>query len=206
MKTLITLLSLLISLNAFAIGLGNDNPASGGITTNTNTNINQPYQQQGQGQAQGQLQGQGQAQFTNVQVKPVIDANARSRAESYSNSNSVSSNQSSNDNSSSASVGASSVSLNTSVLSEARTGRNTPAFGLGNVYPTAPCMGSSQVGGSGVGFSIGVGTSWTDDECGKRELARSFQNLQDTFSAKEILCSSKYADVVSACKLDATKM
>ena len=88
------------------------------------------------------------------------------------------------------------------VLVEGRTGRNTPSIGLGNVYPTAPCMGSSQVGGSGVGFSIGVGTSWTDDECGIRETARSFASLDLKGDAVKVLCTSKYAAVADACKKD----
>ena len=32
--------------------------------------------------------------------------------------------------------------------------KNTPAVFSGNVYPTAPCMGSSTVGGAGVGFGF----------------------------------------------------
>jgi len=77
--------------------------------------------------------------------------------------------------------------------------RNVPAFGLGTVYPTAPCMGSSQVGGAGVGFSIGIGTSWTDDECGIRETARSFQALGLKDDAIAVICASKYAAVAPAC-------
>ena len=34
--------------------------------------------------------------------------------------------------------------------------KNTPSVFSGNVYPTAPCMGSSTVGGAGVGFGFSV--------------------------------------------------
>jgi hypothetical protein len=78
--------------------------------------------------------------------------------------------------------------------------KNVPGFALGNVYPTAPCMGSSQVGGSGVGFSIGIGTSWTDDECGIRETARSFAGANLKEDALAILCTSKYAAAAPSCK------
>ena len=77
--------------------------------------------------------------------------------------------------------------------------KNVPSIALGNVYPTSPCMGSSQVGGSGVGFSIGVGTSWTDDECGIRETNRSFNGLGLKDDALAILCTSKYAAAAPSC-------
>ena len=77
--------------------------------------------------------------------------------------------------------------------------KNVPSIALGNVYPTAPCMGSSQIGGSGVGFSIGVGTSWTDDECGIRETSRSFNGLGYKDDALAILCTSKYAAAAPSC-------
>lgn len=81
--------------------------------------------------------------------------------------------------------------------------KNVPGFALGNVYPTAPCMGSSQVGGSGVGFSIGIGTSWIDDECGIRETARSFAGANLKEDALAILCTSKYAAAAPSCKAQA---
>lgn len=70
----------------------------------------------------------------------------------------------------------------------------------GNVYPTAPCMGSSQIGGAGIGFGFSIGSSWTDDECGIRETARSFNSFGMKEDAVKVLCSSKYAAVAPACK------
>jgi len=177
MKSLLIAL-LFASTSAFALGIGNDNPGGGLGVAN---------QEQNQGQAQGQA----------VIFKPVIDTNARARAEANSSVESTNRNAVSN------AVDASSGSVTNNQVYQERMGRNTPGFGLGTVYPTAPCMGSSQIGGSGVGFSIGVGTSWTDDECGIRSTAASFLGLGDLQSANELLCSSKYSTVVSKCKLNA---
>jgi len=77
--------------------------------------------------------------------------------------------------------------------------RYAPDISLGSLHPTSPCMGSSNVGGSGVGFSFGVGTSWTDDECGIRETSRSFMGLGLIDDALAIMCSSKYAKAAPAC-------
>lgn len=78
--------------------------------------------------------------------------------------------------------------------------KNVPAVVTGNVYPTAPCMGSSTVGGAGVGFGFSVGSSWTDDECGIRETSRSFNALGLKEDAVRVLCTSKYAATAVACK------
>jgi len=77
--------------------------------------------------------------------------------------------------------------------------KNTPAVFSGNVYPTAPCMGSSTVGGAGVGFGFSVGSSWTDDECGIRETARSFAGMGMKEDSLAILCTSKYAAAAPSC-------
>jgi hypothetical protein len=77
--------------------------------------------------------------------------------------------------------------------------KNTPAVFSGNVYPTAPCMGSSTLGGAGVGFGFSVGSSWTDDECGIRETSRSFSGLGKPDDAMKVLCTSKYAAAAPSC-------
>ncbi len=78
--------------------------------------------------------------------------------------------------------------------------KSAPNVFLGNQYPTAPCMGSTQLGGSWLGAGAAAGTSWTDDECSIRETARSFQNLSMNADAVAILCTSKYAAIAPACK------
>jgi len=82
--------------------------------------------------------------------------------------------------------------------------KNTPSVFSGNVYPTAPCMGSSTVGGAGVGFGFSVGSSWTDDECGIRETSRSFSGLGKADDALKVLCTSKYAAAAPSCAQAAT--
>lgn len=70
--------------------------------------------------------------------------------------------------------------------------RTVPNVLTGAVYPTAPCMGSSQVGGAGVGFGFSVGTSSTSSR-GIRETARSFSGMGLKDDALAVLCTSKYA-------------
>jgi hypothetical protein len=165
MKALLVIFALFAS-NAFAIGLGNDNPGSfGGDVTNVNTNLNS--------------------------VSSRIDNDTRASALSYANPVAVSSG-----GGAAAQSGGSTSGVNFAIT----TPKNTPDLNLGNVYPTAPCMGSSQIGGSGVGFGFGIGTSWTDHECGKRETARSFNAMGLAADALAVLCSTEYAAVAPSCK------
>lgn len=77
--------------------------------------------------------------------------------------------------------------------------RNVPSVVGASVYPTAPCMGSSSIGGAGVGFGFTIGSSWTDDECGIRETARSFAGIGLKDDAVKVLCTSKYAAAAPVC-------
>ena len=77
--------------------------------------------------------------------------------------------------------------------------RNTPDLSLSNIAPTAPCMGGTSVGGTGAGFSIGIGTTWKDGDCSLRETARSFAGLGLTQDAIAILCASEYATAAPSC-------
>jgi hypothetical protein len=86
------------------------------------------------------------------------------------------------------------------VHQDSYTVKTVPNVFSGNVYPTAPCMGSSTVGGAGVGFGFSIGSSWTDDECGIRETSRSFNALGLKDDAVRVLCTSKYAATAVACK------
>ena len=78
--------------------------------------------------------------------------------------------------------------------------KNTPEVTLSNIAPTSPCMGGTSAGGSGPGFSIGIGTTWKDSDCSLRETARSFAGLGLTDDAIAILCSSEYAAAAPSCK------
>jgi len=149
---------------------------------NTNTNLNSASAMQGQ--LQGQVQGQ--AQLTNVEVSNRIGADSRAAAASFA---------AGGIGVSGASSGGSTSNVDFNITSP----KNTPAVFSGNVYPTAPCMGSSTVGGAGVGFGFSVGSSWTDDECGIRETSRSFSGLGKTDDALKVLCTSKYAAAAPSC-------
>ena len=50
---------------------------------------------------------------------------------------------------------------------------NVPSVYAPNIYPTAPCMGSSSVGAGWVGFGMSGGSSWVDTECQLQEAARN---------------------------------
>jgi hypothetical protein len=78
--------------------------------------------------------------------------------------------------------------------------KNTPDLSIANIAPTSPCMGGTSVGGSGPGFSIGIGTTWKDNDCSLRETARSFIGLGLNNDAIAILCSSEYAAAAPSCK------
>lgn len=104
--------------------------------------------------------------------------------------------------SSTATAGSSSVTYNAAPAAAQRgtvTIRNTPDLSLSNIAPTAPCMGGTSVGGTGAGFSIGIGTTWKDGDCSLRETARSFAGLGLTQDAVAILCASEYAAAAPSC-------
>lgn len=139
---------------------------------------------------QGQLQGQ--AQLTSVDVSNRITNDTRAAAQSYANNAAYSVSQ--------GGVGQAVSGGSTSNVDFAITSpKNTPSIFSGNVYPTAPCMGSSTVGGAGVGFGFSVGSSWTDDECGIRETSRSFSGMGMKDDALKVLCTSKYAAAAPSC-------
>lgn len=171
------------------------------VNTNSNLNSNQQGQAQGQGQAQaqGQLQGQGQAQFTNVDVSNRISNDVRSNAAAFAGAASQSgakSNANSGGNVQNVVV-TDSGRMEYSGKYEVK---NVPSVFSGNVYPTSPCMGSSTVGGAGVGFGFSVGTSWKDDECGIRKTSRSFRGMGLDADALAVLCTSEYAKAAPSCK------
>jgi hypothetical protein len=144
---------------------------------------------QSQGQAQVQTQGQGQLQGQALISN--ISSDVRNRATSQANNlgNSLTVNEAP-------------IPANTSerLHIDDYTVKNVPNVLTGSVYPTAPCMGSSQAGVGWVGAGVSFGTSWTDDECGIRETARSFSSMDLKEDALAVLCTSKYAAAAPSCK------
>lgn len=151
---------------------------------NVNTNVNTPTAIASS--AQGQLQGQFQGQVG------IIDNDVRIRGLS------------------SVSTGDTTLTVNEAPIPADTTSRvtqrgtvtikNTPEITLSNIHPTAPCMGGTSVGGSGPGFSIGIGTSWTDKDCSLRETARSFAGMGLAEDALAVLCASEFAVSAPSCK------
>jgi len=167
MKSLFLILTLFAS-NAFALGWGNDNPPTGGNSTQTN------------------LQSVG------VDVSNRIANDTRAAAASFA-AGGLGVGQGGVGQ---AISGGSTSNVDFNITSP----KNTPAVFSGNVYPTTSCAHSSTVGGSGVGFGLALGTSWTDEECSLRETARSFQLLGKTEDAVHVLCVSKFASAAPTCK------
>lgn len=156
--------------------------------TNRNTNVNSNRQAQIQGQAQQQGQDQRQSQTNGSSASTANNSQIGGGAI--------------------VTTGATNVSFNQAEIPNSYTIKNTPSIGLATVYPTAPCMGSSSVGGSGPGFSLGIGTSWTDKNCQQLETARSFEQSGLKEDAMAIRCQSEYAAVAPSCmklKADAEK-
>lgn len=66
--------------------------------------------------------------------------------------------------------------------------KNVPNIAPPNIFPTAPCMGASSLGGAVAGFGIGGGTSWIAENCEHRENARLLHAMGDVPNAKVAMC------------------
>lgn len=216
-KLLLSFALAVFATSSMALGLGNDNPASGGTSINTNTNGNHNNNLNTASAMQGQIQGQFQGQATNVDVSNRISNDSRASAVSFAGGGAGGAGGQGGDarafggaggtavsgggQGGSASSGGSTSGVNFEITSP----KNTPSIFSGNVYPTAPCMGSSTIGGAGVGFGFTVGSSWKDDDCGIRETARSFASMQMADDAITVLCTSEYAKLAPSCVAKAAK-
>jgi len=69
-----------------------------------------------------------------------------------------------------------------------------------NIYPTAPCMGTSSLSVGFMGGAFGSGTSWKDDDCSYRETARMFDQLGYKKDGIVVMCQSEYAKAAPSCK------
>lgn len=67
------------------------------------------------------------------------------------------------------------------------------------VFPTAPCMGSSSLGGGAAVFSFSGGTSWTSEECMILETARGFDQAGYKDDGLNIRCQGKWAKTAPSC-------
>jgi hypothetical protein len=80
------------------------------------------------------------------------------------------------------------------MLEAARIGqtvKNTPGIVLGQLTSSNDtCMGSVSVGGSGPGFSIGVGTTYTDDNCKMLKNSRELWNMGMKAASLALMCKN----------------
>jgi hypothetical protein len=200
-KTILLIIATLFATSAFALEI-NDHSNKGGDANQAQTQ----GQGQLQGQAQGQLQGQAQGNINVVtnDVSNRISNDVRQNAAAFAAGGDAKAFAGGGDAKSGSYSGG-----NTQNVVVTDSGKldysgkyevhNVPSVFSGNVYPTAPCMGSSTIGGAGIGWGLSIGSSWTDDECGVRETARSFNGLGMKEDALKILCTSKYAAAAPSC-------
>lgn len=155
-------------------------------------------QTQGQGQAQGQLQGQaqGQVQGINSHIDNDVRTNASAFAASASNSSSKAA----------SSIGDILTTQDVTITDSGKvdysgeyTLNNVPNVYSPNVYPTAPCMGSTSGGVAVAGFGVSLGSSWEAPECQILETARNFEQAGAKEDAMAIRCQAKYAAVAPSC-------
>ena len=78
------------------------------------------------------------------------------------------------------------------VASTTQTIKNTPSIGLAALASSNDtCMGSVSAGGSGPGFSIGVGTTYKDDNCVMLKNSRELWNMGMKGAAMALMCNDK---------------
>lgn len=63
------------------------------------------------------------------------------------------------------------------------------AFAPGLTSSIETCMGSTSIGGQGVGFGLSIGSTWTDDACQARMDARFALGFNAPMVAKARLCT-----------------
>lgn len=210
--------ALLISGSAFATDRNNDR----------NSGQGDQGQAQGQGQIQGQIQGilgSGNSSSNNAGIgNSRVDNSGNNVGNSRSSSNGVgiagalSASKSGSTSKSGAAATLGDIIISVTEAAPAPipantthtelvkqedytiTTKNTPGLVAGNVYPTAPCMGTTTAGGVTTALGLTFGTSWKDDDCSIRETARSFATMQMNDDAIAVLCSSAYAAAAPSCK------
>lgn len=210
MKLFIAILFSLFTVGTANAQLAAAGAISGSSSDSSSASLSAASSNQGQQQGQGQLQGQGQQQGQSAVLvggdTRVNSALVGGNTASFADGGKASAASVGGNNAASTGAANAGNSQNINISSPGTveykgsyTVRSAPGVVTPQVYPTAPCMGSSAVGGSGVGFGFSVGTSWKDDECGIRETARSFVALGLTVDAIKVLCTSQYAAAAPVC-------
>jgi hypothetical protein len=68
-----------------------------------------------------------------------------------------------------------------------KTQKQAPGFGLAGLAASSGCLGSTTVGGSGIGFGLGFGSTYQDERCNAREDARLLYSMGYRAQAVQIL-------------------
>jgi len=189
---IIGILSLVLCVTAQA---GNDK--DGNTTVNNNNNPVAHGGQGGTGGAGGQGGNANAGAIAGASSVAEAKANAAAIAaqqqgqvqgqqQSNSNKNNVdASSKNANTNKVSNAVGVSVGGDTLNIAAQARDPVSTAYSHL--AAPSAPCMGSSSVGAQGVGFGLSVGSTWTSEDCNKREDIRAAFSFGDKEVAEEML-------------------
>lgn len=70
--------------------------------------------------------------------------------------------------------------------------KNTPSIGMASLTSSNDtCMGSVSAGGSGPGFSIGLGSTYKDDNCVMLKNSRELWNMGMKGAAMALMCNDK---------------
>lgn len=168
-KSLIALASIAVALSASIAHAG---LLKGGTT------VNAPVANASANQAQGQIQGQIQGQ---LQGQVAVGGNSTA-AGGASNANANNTNT---------------VSNSVNVAAQERnpvSGASAPGLTSAN----GSCMGSTSIGGQGVGFGFSVGGTWTDGDCDRRYDSIRLQELGFKSAAALMMCGK--ASVATAMK------
>jgi hypothetical protein len=83
--------------------------------------------------------------------------------------------------------------------------RTVPNVIAPNIFPTAPCMGSSSLGVGIVGTGVSGGTSWIAENCEHRENARLLHAMGDVANAKIAMCMQTTMSQHPMCAKPATQ-
>jgi len=186
---------LMMSVTAHAGVIGGDNTYNSGGAGGTGLGVGVGVGVgigQGGNAVQGQQQGQQQGQIAIGQG-----------GQGGKGGNATGGNASSGASATSGANGNSSFNTNSNATTSAAQGNSISITGSSpgaqtayapNIYPTAPCMGSTSAGGQGSFFGFTVGTSWTDTDCSLREDVRTVsQVLGDQDTAREMFCQKNAA-------------
>lgn len=78
------------------------------------------------------------------------------------------------------------------VAGTTQTIKNTPSIATAALTSSNDtCMGSVSVGGSGPGFSLGIGTTYKDDNCVMLKNSRELWNMGMKGAAMALMCTDK---------------